>query len=252
VSGEDFGQVPNHRTQHCGNVRPHRVDVVDLNHADAMNFVGHIAVGLRARGRNATTAFAVGTALPDFASMARMRLQTGQGVLAEGIAVHHATDEAFHSNDWFVDLERSLRASLGRDGLPDGASRGCAHVGPELLLDGALFDDLRIADAVVLVYSALANPTVEVVDLVAEPERRRWRSHLMGVTTRLDPGGYRDADVVARRLHTVMARRPRLRFEDDLVPVLAARLHEVQPQVAASAEAVLDTISSTVARRTRK
>jgi hypothetical protein len=216
-----------------------------------MNFVGHIAAGLRARGENAPTAFAVGTALPDFASMARMRLRAGQGALAEGVAVHHATDEAFHSDNWFVDLGRSLRTSLVYDGLPDGASRGCAHVGPELLLDGVLFDDDDIADAVVLVYSALANPTVEVVDLVAEPERHGWRSHLIGVTKRLDPGGYRDADVVARRLHTVMARRPRLSFDDDLVPLLAARLHEVQPQVAASAEAVLDRISSTVARRTR-
>src|SRR5438874_13394876 len=103
-----------------------------------VNFVGHIATGLRAAGDGDDPAFLVGTALPDFASMRRTRLGPAVGPLADGIALHHATDHAFHADGWFLDLERDLRDGLRRDGLPAGPARPCAHLGPELLLDRAL------------------------------------------------------------------------------------------------------------------
>ena len=91
-----------------------------------MNFVGHIATGLAVGGDDPS--FLVGTALPDFASMGRMRLEHGaSGPLADGIALHHTTDHAFHAEDWFLDFERDLRAVLADDGLPDGAPRARAR-----------------------------------------------------------------------------------------------------------------------------
>jgi hypothetical protein len=213
-----------------------------------VNFVGHIAAGLRAGGDREAPLFLVGTALPDFASMARARLlHTANGALGEGMAMHHAVDHAFHAQEWFVDLERELRASLSQDGLPDGAARACAHVGPELLLDGALLDEADVARGVGDVYDELADPPAVVVDLVTSDERGRWRDHLVGVTRRLDPLAYRDPDVVARRLHAVTSRRPRLAFDGALVAAVAVRMHHVAPHVRASAPAVLDRVSTAVA-----
>ena len=127
--------------------------------------MGHIATGLRVGGDPVDPPFLVGTALPDFAAMARTRLGAAEGSLGEGIALHHATDHAFHAEGWFLDLERELRELFRDDGLPDGGARACAHVGPELLLDGALLDDPAIASGVSTVYEQIASPDDDVVDL---------------------------------------------------------------------------------------
>lgn len=213
----------------------------------AVNFVGHIATGLRAGGDgDDDPAFLVGTALPDFASMSRTRLGSAEGSLGGGIALHHATDHAFHSEEWFLDLERDLRERFSDDGLPDGAARACAHVGPELLLDGALLDEPSIARGVTTVYERIAAPDGEVVDLVPATHREQWRAHLVGVATRLDPFTYRDPGIVAQRLHGITSRRPRLAFDDALVGAVAARMTAVQPHIASSAADVLDRVSGAV------
>lgn len=207
-----------------------------------VNFVGHIAAGIRVDGHREASLFLVGTALPDFASMARARLAQTHGALGAGIATHHAADHAFHGQAWFIDLERELRASLSRDGLPEGAARACAHVGPELLLDGALIGDEDVARAVGDVYDELADPPKFVVNLVAADERTRWREHLVAVTRRLDPHAYRDPNVVAQRLHAVASRRLRLAFDDDLIDTVAVRMSHVQPRITASAQGVVTRV----------
>jgi hypothetical protein len=219
-----------------------------------VNFVGHIATGLQAAGDGDGPAFLVGTALPDFASMRRTHLGHAVGPLGDGIALHHATDHAFHTEGWFLDLERDLRDGLRHDGLSDGAARACAHVGPELLLDGALFADPSIARGVSTVYDEIAAPSDDVVDLVPDQERHEWRNHLVGVATRLDPFTYGDPAIVARRLHTITSRRPRLAFEGALVHAVSTRMTVVQPHIVASAPEVLDRVSGavTVTRRRRR
>jgi hypothetical protein len=211
-----------------------------------VNFVGHIATGLRAGGDGSDPTFLVGTALPDFASMRRTRLGPAVGQLGGGIALHHATDHAFHAEGWFLDLERDLREGFRHDGLPDGAARACAHVGPELLLDGALLADPSIARGVSTVYEGISAPSDEVVDLVPDHERADWRTHLVGVATRLDPFTYGDPAIVAGRLHMITFRRPRLAFDGALVDAVSARMTAVQPHVVASAREVLDRVIGAV------
>ena len=194
-----------------------------------------------------TRRFLVGTALPDFAAMGRTRLGAAEGSLGGGIALHHATDHAFHAEAWFLDLDRELRQLLRADGLPDGAAPACAHVGPELLLDGALLDDPSIASAVRTVYSQIAAPDDDVVDLAPDGEHDRWRAHLVGVATRLDPFTYGDAAIVAQRLHAITSRRPRLAFDEELVGAVSARMLAVQPRITASATDVLDQVVGAVA-----
>jgi hypothetical protein len=212
----------------------------------AVNFVGHIATGLRVGGHPVDPAFLVGTALPDFAAMGRARLGTAEGSLGGGIALHHATDHAFHAEGWFLGLERELRELFRKDGLPDGAARACAHVGPELLLDGALIDDSAIASGVRTVYAQIAAPEADVVDLVPSCKHDQWCAHLMCVATRLDPCTYGDTAIVAQRLHGITSRRPRLAFDEELLGAVRARMVAVQPRIAASATDVLDRVVEAV------
>ena len=140
-------------------------------------------------------------------------LGAANGPLGAGIALHHATDRVFHAAPWFLDFERELRSQLREDGLPDGGARACAHVGPELLLDGALLDDPAIASGVRTVYSQMAPPDDDVLDLVLDGETDRWRAHLVGVVTHLDPAQYDNPGTVAAATpsHDVTATAARVR-----------------------------------------
>jgi len=215
-----------------------------------VNFVGHIAVGAGVAG---DAEFLVGTAAPDFASMARTRLRGSvAGALADGIAWHHATDRAFHADEWFLAMERDLRAGLLADGLPDGGARACAHVGVELLLDGEFVREPDVHDAVGRVYVEIGEPSDAVVELAEPPERARWHEHLVGISQRLDPTSYADADAVGRRLHTITSRRPRLAFPSTMVDVVSARLRALQPRIADDAPTVLRRMTPLVGSPRRR
>jgi hypothetical protein len=204
-----------------------------------VNFVGHIAVGASVAD---DTGFLVGTAAPDFASMARTRLRggaAGAGALADGIALHHATDRAFHADEWFLAMEHELRVRLLADGLPDGGARACAHVGVELLLDGVFVHDAEVHHAVARVYEAIGEPSDAVVDLAEPHERVRWHEHLVGISQRLDPMSYSDTDAVGRRLHTIASRRPRLAFPSTMIDVVCEQLRALQPRIRDDAPTVL-------------
>lgn len=81
-----------------------------------MNFVGHVHIGLLEP--NADDAFLVGTMLPDFASMARVRLTTATGRVAAGIEHHHRTDAHFHAAPDFVHLCREIAHELESKNIP--------------------------------------------------------------------------------------------------------------------------------------
>ena len=122
----------------------------------------------------------------------------------------------------------------------------CAHVGPELLLDGALLDDRAVASGVRTVYGEIATPDEDTIDLAPDGEHDRWRARISSVSrTRLDPFTYRDAAIVAQRLHTITA-RPRLAFDADLVGAVRARMVSVQPRIMSSATDVLDRVVGAV------
>jgi hypothetical protein len=215
-----------------------------------VNFVGHIAVGVSSGGDEPE--FLVGSALPDFASMGRTRLRPpAPGALADGIALHHAADHAFHADPWFHELERDLRTDLLADGLPDGGARACAHVGVELLLDGELVRQREVADAVATVYEQISDPSDAVVGLAAPQEKARWHEHLVAIPQRLDPAAYADPDVVGRRLHTITSRRPRLAFPSSMVDAVCVRLYALQPRIADDAPTVRQRVTRSTRSRRR-
>jgi hypothetical protein len=217
-----------------------------------VNFVGHIAAALETGHEHDRVRYLVGAALPDFAAMARIRLgPASDAALASGVALHHAADTVFHADSWFLDLERELREELSLEGLPAGAARACAHVGPELLLDGVVIEQLEVRLAVGEVYEQLAQPPREIVEIVAGGERVRWRSELTAITARLDPAGYRNANVVARRLHAITSRRSRLSFDGSLIAVVAHRMRAIRPYVEATAAGVVERVAARIAPGTR-
>jgi hypothetical protein len=211
-----------------------------------MNFVGHIAVGCAVRDAPADPAYLLGTALPDFAAMAGVRLGRAGGELGDGIAVHHATDTVFHREGWFVGSEHDLLSDLTVAGFSRGAALACAHVGVELVLDGELVRDPGTADAVGTVYGLMTDPPTTALDLAPADRRADWAGALAGIAARLDPAGYSDPDTVAWRLHRMTSRRPRLAFPAALVPVLAGLLASHRPAIAADAPEVLAGVTGSV------
>lgn len=187
-----------------------------------MNYVGHIAAGLTAGGATgADDEFLVGTALPDFSAMARVRLRRGgQGPVAAGIAAHRVTDARFHGLEWFRSTTGSLRAALVADGMAAGPARAAAHVLPELALDGRLMARPEVAAAVEAVLQRVSDPEPALVALVAPEHGPRWSAGLRAIGTRSDPAGYRDPARVAERVCAATRGRPRIEVPTDHLATL--------------------------------
>jgi acyl carrier protein phosphodiesterase len=201
-----------------------------------VNFIGHAAVALWQR---TDPAFVLGSMLPDFAGMAGVRMAQAGGVdpsVAEGVALHHRTDEVFHAAPDFVALQERTLDVLTPLGVPRGTSRAVGHIGVEMLIDGELLADAAVADAYV---RALASevaldalfPTREALDRYAYL-RARLTEH--GV-----PYDYRDPDAVLLRLQFVLARRPRLAISDEFAPPVRRWLPDLQRRVRAALPALL-------------
>jgi hypothetical protein len=212
-----------------------------------VNFVAHVVVGARSDDGD-DALFLTGTALPDFASMARIRLRDSPGALGRGIAFHHATDHAFHTGTWFVGATRELRRSLERAGVPDGAARACAHVGIELLLDGTLIADARTRRAVDTVYGRIAPTDEQIADAVPEADRAAWEHHLGRIAGTLDPDRYTSPPAVAELLWRIAGRRPRLAFDQSHVAAVAGALTEAQPRVVVSGPEVVAQVAAATRR----
>ena len=133
--------------------------------------------------------------------MGRTRLGAAAGSLGAGIALHHTTDQAFHSDQWFLDLERELRHASATTTCPTVPRRACAHVGPELLLDGALLDDPTSRRGVSTVYARIAAPADDLVELAPEGDPGPVAPAPRGRVTRLDPFTYGNARSSRERLH---------------------------------------------------
>lgn len=182
-----------------------------------------------ARVNNDQPLFWLGSALPDWAAMGRFRLMgsTTEPSVEAGIRFHHATDSAFHAHPWFVATQRRLQQQLQSDGLGRGPARAIAHVGPELLLDGAIDHH----DPTTAALDALAGASGDLLDLVTEEHRANWSSHLDRLTSGSMPTDYDNPTAVASRLFRILARRPRLAFPSDDVAVVACRLADAQPDI---------------------
>lgn len=198
-----------------------------------VNFFGHAAVA------SATTRepkALLGAMLPDFATMCRGRLADPEDAeIARGVALHHACDATFHELPAATALMRELDAHLARRGCARGPRRAVAHVGTELLLDGALVADPAYRDAY-------------LAGVAADSAGVRWRDPATGdrfamLLARLRsygvPDDLRDPDAICERLRRILAHRPLLApSAGDLVAIRGA-LADQHARVIAAAPAIL-------------
>jgi hypothetical protein len=214
-----------------------------------MNFVGHLAI---ARRHGDEPTYWLGAMLPDFASMAGVRLAPSSvrdgavAALVHGVAHHHAVDDVFHATAEFVGLTRLGVDALISRGIPRGAARAVAHIGVELLLDGeldpsgGLTDDylaaLRSGESGLL--SAYAGASAEPLEAV----RLRLVQHGY-------PKEYAAPREVARYVVGILARRPSLAVPSAGVAHVADVLAELKGPARAALPAIVAAVHAGLAGR---
>ncbi len=203
-----------------------------------MNLLAHMAV---ARAVRDEAPYLLGAALPDLASPVRCRLTEPSGVdaLDAGIRLHHRTDAVFHGLGWFLDLQASIGSALRDRGVGRGPSRAAAHVGIELLLDGALESDEHLGAAADDALRALETHRVAVESMAAAGTEQRWSGQLDRIVGHARPRDGMDADLVAARLERICARRPRLAFAEGDRAIVSDVLEGVADEVDAAADNVV-------------
>lgn len=197
-----------------------------------MNFFGHAAV---ASWSIAAPATVLGAMLPDFAAMCGSRIAGADDTaVSDGIALHHATDAAFHQLPAVTGLMRELDEQLAAGGCARGPRRAVAHIGVELLLDGVLVDDPGYRAA--------------YLGGVAHDPALRWRDPegparfavlLERLRTRGVPDDLQRPDAITIRIQRMLGHRPLLAPSPDELRTIREALAAFQPRVAIAVETVL-------------
>lgn len=198
-----------------------------------MNYFGHAAIA--SWSASAAPGITLGAMLPDFAGMCGGRIASAdEAAVADGIALHHATDAAFHQLPAVTGLMRELDGQLDRGGCARGPRRAVAHVGVELLLDGLLVDDPT--------YRAgyLAGLAHDAVLHWRDPEASpRFGVLLDRLRARGVPDDLRQPDAITTRIHRILAHRPLLAPSPDDLRAIRQALIAFQPRVAVAADTIL-------------
>ncbi|PRQ04254.1 hypothetical protein ENSA5_09030 [Enhygromyxa salina] len=213
-----------------------------------MNFFSHAVVATR---RSEDPRWILGSMLPDFVSMAGLRLEsvTGDAPLERGVAFHHTCDDAFHGAPLFVEMMEDAREELERDGLDSGPAMAIGHVGVELLLDGHLVTQSGVTRD----YRAAIEeaPHVDVLlrfhGLDAAQGSARWRQMMQRLANAPVPEGYTEPAFVADRLVQILASRPRLAVPFGREPLVHAWAKRAAPVVARGARALFEQVEARLA-----
>lgn len=209
-----------------------------------VNFFGHAAVAtwsdLAAEDLGAVV---LGAMLPDFESMCGARVaSTADQRVERGIALHHQTDAIFHRLPIVTGLMRELDALLEREACARGPRRAVAHIGMELLLDGALLDDDAYRAAYV---QGLAHDAP--LAWRAPDDDARFATLLARLRTRGVPEDLRSVDAVALRLQRILGPRPRLAPSLDDQRAIHRALTAFHPRVAIAAASVMRAMHAALA-----
>lgn len=202
-----------------------------------MNFFGHAVV---AGWFEADPRYVLGSMLPDFASMSGTRLgDVADPRVAAGVALHHRTDDAFHSAPVFLDLMAHVNASLASTDVGWGTARAVAHVGSELLLDGVYLARHATAPYVRALDVAHGLAAEQNLGAAFRDGGEGFERVLARLRDAGPPHAYRDPTRVAEFLDRALARRPRLRFQLGDRPHVIRALERLQPVVTERADELL-------------
>ena len=204
-----------------------------------MNFVGHALVASFVRQDGP---FVVGSMLPDFARMAGTRIQRVEDPAVEaGVRLHHATDDVFHGQSAFIDLQIATRQALTARGVPRPPALAVGHVGVELLLDGALLQDESLATLYLQSLEHAADVGRAVTWRAADGSES-YRRLCEQLLVRGAPHVYRDPSMVAEIMRRILQHSDVLCMDVDHVPLVADSLAEVMPLVHAAADNLVQAV----------
>jgi hypothetical protein len=211
-----------------------------------MNFFGHAVLARRreaARGEVRAT-FVLGAMLPDFASMLRARPpRTTYEPLSEGVRFHHATDDAFHGSETFLEFSHGGASFLLSRGLRKGSARAVAHVAIELLLDSALAREKSANEAYLSALDlALTASLAGHIQWQKAADETRFPSLCRNLRSRGALPTDASPDLVAERLRAILAGRPRLALDDAGQSVVRDWLATVRPMVVSRAARLVSEV----------
>jgi hypothetical protein len=208
-----------------------------------MNFFAHAKLAL---WRSDNPRFVLGSMLPDLISMLGLRvLRVDDPEFAAGVAYHHATDTAFHHSPAFLELCSQGIATLSAAGVSRGTARAVAHVGTELLLDGALSHDQHARTSYTRsLEAALRERFVDHLVLESRESSIRLHDGLARLVSAPVPEGYRDPAFVLARLQATLARRPRLAIQESELASVRLLVHAYQPLVVRRSPQLLEQVRS--------
>lgn len=179
-----------------------------------MNFYSHLAI---ASLFTEDIAVAFGAMLPDFASMLGVRQPpTTDAGIKRGCELHHETDRLFHEHPLFREACLAETAVLRLRGFASGTARAVAHVGLEIFLDDALWED---GPARVLYAEVLASATPRTLCRSIEwksPDQvqgfEQLRQRLLLSCSRTVPSA---PPPLSERIFRALLRRPKLAVRAD-------------------------------------
>ncbi len=223
-----------------------------------MNFFGHALIAQRheaTRGK-VRPEFVLGAMLPDFASMLRTRPPTASlDALRAGLLFHHRTDDAFHGSASFLESSRQAASFLSQRGVSRGSARAVAHVGVELLLDAAFARESAANEAYLSALDcALTEHVASHIHWQADADslRQTFTSRSLSGEVSTDfqhlchnlrqRGAYRAdpaAELVAERLRSILADRPRLAMDDAAQSVVRDWVMSARSSITSGAAALL-------------
>ena len=202
-----------------------------------MNFFSHAVFAVE---RSEDPRYILGSMLPDFVSMAGLRLErvTGDAPLERSVAFHHRSDDAFHGAPIFGDLQEIAREELEREGLPVGPSMAIGHVGVELLLDGYLVNQRGVIRGYreAIEEAAHVDVLLRFTGVDEAQGSARWRTLAARLAASPVPEAYTRPAFVADRLVRILASRPRLAVPFGMEGIVHAWAKRAEPEVHAKAE----------------
>jgi hypothetical protein len=210
-----------------------------------VNFFSHAVVATR---RSDDPRWILGSMLPDFVSMAGLRLSSviGDAPLERGVAFHHTCDDAFHGAPIFVDMMEQAREELELEGLDSGPAMAIGHVGVELLLDGHLVEQGGVTHGYRAAIEEAAHVDVLLRFHGLDPDQgaASWRQMAKRLAAAPVPERYTEPSFVANRLVFILSSRPRLAVPFGREPLVYAWAERAAPTVAKRAKALFEQVEA--------
>ena len=210
----------------------------------SVNFFGHAAV---ARAHEAVPDFVLGAMLPDFAGMLRLRAPAVSAAgIARGVALHHATDAAFHTLPAFLTLMAKAQRTLGEAGVRRGPARAVAHVGVELLLDEVLMEEAANRTAFLQALRH-ASATSDAIVWPTTADAFRFAELIAMLIARGLSASRATPEGLTRRVCGALTHRPRLALLDQEPAAVRDWVVAARPDVVGWAPVIMTELESRLA-----